>query len=101
MLIHAAGESSPGNLSEGTYAIALAVPDEAALIRLFLRLSQQGVACTPIHEPDRPYNGQLMSIGVHPMLRSRVARFLSYVPLLKDSRAGRPREDATKVETVV
>lgn len=87
MLIHAAGESSPGNLSEGTYAIALAVPDEAALIRLFLRLSEQGVPCTPIHEPDAPYRGQLMSIGVRPMLRSRVARFLSDIPLLKDKHA--------------
>lgn len=101
MLIHAAGESSPGDLGEATFAIALAVADEAALIRLFLRLSAQGVEITPVHEPDAPYNGQLMAIGVRPMLRSRVSRFLSDVPLLKDSRAGRPREDAIKVETVV
>ncbi len=101
MLIHAAGESSTGDLGPGTFAIALSVPDEAALIRQFLRLSALGVQLTPIHEPDAPYGGQLMAIGIRPLLRSRIGRLLSELPLLKDSRAGRPREDATKVETVV
>src|SRR5262249_26483918 len=33
-IAHAAGESSPGDIPEGTYAIVLAVPDEASLERL-------------------------------------------------------------------
>ena len=100
MLIHAAGESSPGNLTEGTYAIALAVPDEAALIKLLLRLQRQGLHVTPIHEPDSPFNGQLMSIGIRPAPRSEIARYLSDVPLLKDSSGSSkrgPRESVTLV----
>jgi hypothetical protein len=100
MLVHAAGESSPGNLSEGTYAIVLQVPDEAALIQLLLRLQRQGVHVTPIHEPDPPYLGQLMAIGVRPAKRSEIARFLSDLPLLKDSSGSSkrgPRESVTRV----
>ena len=42
-VVHAAGESSPGNLPEGTYAIVLAVPDEGALKAVAARLQLAGV----------------------------------------------------------
>lgn len=94
MLVHAAGESSPGTLSDGTFAIALAVAGEAELKAVQDRLSKHGVQFNAIREPDAPYCGQLMAIGIRPLRRSRIRRLLSDVPLLRDSRASRLREDA-------
>ena len=43
MLIHAAGESSPGNLPRGTFAIALAAKSEFQLLALEQRLISQNI----------------------------------------------------------
>lgn len=82
-LIHAAGESSPGNLPKSTFAIALTVRDEAELHELAIKLDHAGIAFKLIHEPDEPFNGQLMAIGVLPRPRSQLRRHLSNLPLLK------------------
>lgn len=82
--IHAAGESSPGNLPEGTYAIALQVPDEPALLQLEQKLLAAGIPHKAIREPDAPYLGALMSIGVVPTENPEVRRILRHLPLLKE-----------------
>jgi hypothetical protein len=95
--IHAAGESSPGRLPDGTYAIALAVADEPALIREVGRLQGRGFACVepgqtppdgqlafvPIYEPDPPYHGALMAIGIVPARREVLRRHLSSLATVK------------------
>lgn len=82
-LIHAAGESSPGNLSTGTYAFALTVKDEGELRALALKLFFSGIPHKMILEPDAPWNGQLMAIGVCPGPRKKLRKFFSNLPLLK------------------
>lgn len=82
-VIHAAGESSPGNLPSGTYAVALAVPDEATLAREADRLERAGVQLVRIHEPDQPYCGQLMALGLVPARKEDMRKHLSSLPLLK------------------
>lgn len=83
-LVHAAGESSPGNLPSGTYAIVLAVPTQKELEQLEQRLVVKGVPFRAIREPDAPWNGALMAIGVEPMPRAQVRKHLSGLSLLKD-----------------
>lgn len=82
-LIHAAGESSPGNLPKTTYAIALTCRDEAELHELAIKLDAAGVTFKLIHEPDAPFLGQLMAIGIVPDRKSKLRRLLSNLPLLK------------------
>jgi hypothetical protein len=74
--IHAAGESSPGNLPNNTYAVALGVSDELELLALEDVLLREGVAHHSIREPDAPYNGALMAIGLVPQERSLTLRKL-------------------------
>lgn len=86
MVIHAAGESAAGGppLAAGTFAIALAAPDEATLRAHADRLS--ALSPTPIHtviEDCGPYAGQMMAIGLAPAPRSKLRRWISSVPLLK------------------
>lgn len=72
--IHAAGESSPGNLPATTHAVALHAESEQDLLDLEARLLQDGVAHVAIREPDPPYNNQLMAIGIVPQVRSKTLR---------------------------
>jgi hypothetical protein len=82
-LTHAAGESSPGRLPSGTRAIVLAAADEAALARLEERLHLAAIAHVAIREPDLPWAGALMAIGVTPVRdRAPVRRALGRLPLL-------------------
>jgi len=82
-LVHAAGESSPGNLPEGTHAVVLMVPDEVALVAAVLELERAGVPCRRIVESDHPYVGQTMAVGVRPGRKEVLRRHLSSLPLLK------------------
>jgi peptidyl-tRNA hydrolase len=89
-LVHAAGESfyhygsgdkfGPSNVS-GTIAVVLAVPDEMALLQLENRLRMDDVRFVAIREPDAPWNGQLMTIGVLPGSRDRLAPLFTAYPL--------------------
>jgi hypothetical protein len=81
MLVHAAGESSD-RVPESTNAVVLAVRSEAELIAVGVRLAAAGVAHVVIDEPDAPWNGQKMAIGLAPAPRSSVRRHLSILPLL-------------------
>ena len=83
--IHAAGESSPGRgkLPEGTTAVALAVQDEAELLELEEALVCAGIAHSAIREPDPPWNGALMVIGIDPMPREPLRKLLRRLRLLR------------------
>ena len=82
--IHAAGESCEGPLPSGTYAVALSVPDETSLRELARRLWDSEVPHKLILEPDAPYDGQAMAIGIFPTTdRDRVRRLTSSLPLVK------------------
>lgn len=82
-MVHAAGESSPGNLPEGTYAVVLCAPNEDALVGLAAKLALTSIAHTRIRESDAPYTGQLMAIGLTPCPRSVGRKALSSLPLYR------------------
>lgn len=71
-VVHAAGESSPGNLPEGTIAVVLSANDESHLLEIESSLVGRGVAHVAIREPDPPHFGALMAIGVVPLADRRV-----------------------------
>ena len=81
--MHAAGESSPGDLPEGTHAVVLSAPSELELHRVAKRLEADGLPFVRINEPDAPWGGALMAIGVRPARKEVVRRSLSSLPLLK------------------
>lgn len=64
---HAAGESSPGNLHKGTFARLLMVDSERELKELGWELFRNGIKTSLVFEPDAPWNGQLMAIGLEPI----------------------------------
>lgn len=82
-IVHAAGESSPGNLPEGTHAIVLAVPGELELESVATRLKAAGIQFVRIEEPDAPFHGALMALGLRPARKEVLRRALSSLPLLK------------------
>lgn len=82
-LVHAAGESSPGGLPEGTSAVVLAVPNETALLFEAERLERLGVPLVRVVEPDAPYCGALMALGLRPGRKEDLRRHLSSLPLLR------------------
>jgi hypothetical protein len=82
-IIHAAGESSPGNLPPHTYAIALTTRDERELSELSYELFRAGISHRRIIENDAPWTGQLMAIGIKPMFRSELRKHLSGLRLLR------------------
>ena len=86
-LIHAAGASvafGSGALPPDTRAIALMVDDEAGLALLAERLELAAVPHVAIREPDPPWSGALMAIGLSPLVDPRAARrVLARLPLLR------------------
>ena len=82
-LIHAAGESS-GQVPEGTYAVALAARNEGHLSLLEQKLKDAGLPHHAVREPDAPWNGALMAIGLAPTIdRSSVLPITKRLRLLK------------------
>lgn len=85
-LCHAAGESfkSPPKIrGEPIYAVVLSAKSEKELLELEQKFISFGVEHVSIREPDEPYFGQLMAIGLVPIERNRVSKFLSKLPLVK------------------
>lgn len=87
-LTHAAGESfyafadfDTSSDVSGTIAVVLEVPDETALIALEATLKRDDVYHVTIREPDAPWNGQLMAIGVMPGSRDFLAPYFEGLPL--------------------
>lgn len=81
-LIHAAGESSPGGLPDGTFAVALAAKNETELLAIECRLLDADVSLRSIREPD--LGGSLTALGLTPAPKSKLYRLLSSIPLLKE-----------------
>lgn len=65
-LIHAAGETSTGDLPEDTHAVALAARDEEHLALVEQELIRLGIRHKAIREPD--LNNELMAIGILPII---------------------------------
>jgi hypothetical protein len=84
-VVHAAGESSRLSLElhPNTHAVALGAPSEAALLELEARLRFADIAHVAVREPDAPYGGQLMAIGLAPQPRtSKLKKVMSAFQLL-------------------
>lgn len=65
--------------------MALAVPDEPGLLRVAARLTARGLAHVLVREPDPPWRGAAMAIGLVPVPdRRAVRRVLGGLPLLDD-----------------
>lgn len=84
--IHAAGSSAQQagacSASPPTIAIALAAsPTELAA--LAQRLAGACVPHVLVHEPDPPWRGALMAIGVVPSPRARVRRLVAHLSLVR------------------
>lgn len=82
-IVHAAGESSPGNLPPGVHAVCLTVPNEHALLEVADKLGAAGVRFVSIVETDAPYTDSLMAIGCAPAAKEVLRRCLSALPLLR------------------
>ena len=63
-LVHAAGETGP--TLPGTHAIVLSAKDEKHLLKIEHQLSRSKIKYHSVREPDSPWNGELMAIGLHP-----------------------------------
>lgn len=81
--IHAAGESSNGDIPQGTYAIALAAKDELHLHRIEKKLIKLDIPHVAIREPDAPWNGALMAIGLYPAPRNLVRKGVARLSLIE------------------
>lgn len=91
MLIHAAGESANG-VTPGTFAVALTAKDEHALKQVEEKLRWAEIPYSAFHEPDPPWSGALMSIGINPVQdRRMLRRFLKGLSLL-GAKDDRPKE---------
>ena len=80
MLVHAAGESSPGNLPPNTRAVALGA-NEQALADLASRLEAAKIEHHRIEE-----DGELFAIGIAPALDSDlvpIQKATSSLPLIR------------------
>lgn len=82
-IVHAAGESVTHRMPIGTHAVVLTVPNEGALLAVAAKLTEAGVPHALVNEPDAPYGGALMSIGVEPGRKEDLRRHLSSLPLLR------------------
>lgn len=80
--MHAAGESAQNTtVPPNTHAVVLACADEAAILAAEHKLLEHGIEIASIREPDAPYLGQLMAIGIKPQSRKKLRKLLAYLPL--------------------
>ncbi len=82
MIVHAATESLRAPCAPHTNAVVLETSEEG----LETLCAVLRAACLPfsqVHEPDPPWCGQLMAVGVAPTAKADVYRHVSALPLLK------------------
>jgi len=82
-IVHAAGESSSGNLPPNTFAVVLAADSEDVILKLSAQLYLQNIKHIVVREPDAPWYNQAMAIGVYPQLRENVRRAFRHLRLYK------------------
>lgn len=63
-LVHAAGETGPAD--PGTHAVVLSAKNERHLLRIERQLIRKNIKHHSIREPDYPWNGAIMAIGLYP-----------------------------------
>jgi len=63
-LVHSAGETGP--TEPGTHAVVLSARNEKHLLKIEQRLTHYKIKYHSVREPDAPYNGELMAIGIFP-----------------------------------
>lgn len=80
-VVHAAGESSPGDIPPGTHAVVLGCTEDE-LYSLARYLARTGVPHALIHEDDEPYRGQLLAIGLRPARKSELRPHVKKLRLL-------------------
>lgn len=79
---HAVGESADGPVPPGTIAVVLEVDTERELLDLAQQLWDGEIPHVVIYEPDRPWNGQAMAIGIWPTRdRERIKTFTGHLRL--------------------
>lgn len=86
-IVHAAGESSD-RVPSGVHAVCLSAHSEMELEELEAKLLELGVSHTSIREPDEPWNGTLMAIGLEPVIRDqnpKLRRALARFKLIGDN----------------
>lgn len=82
-LVHASGESFHHG-AQKTMAVVLAVRDEAHLVDLESQLLRDGIPHRAIREPDHPWDGQLLAIGVVPLVdRNTIKHITGSLGLLR------------------
>jgi hypothetical protein len=60
------------------------VPNEGELAKLASRLEKGRVSFVRVEEPDAPWGGALMALGLRPVSdRKEVRRYVSSLPLLR------------------
>jgi peptidyl-tRNA hydrolase len=82
-IVHAAGESVATAVLNGTHAVVLSVPNVAKLLALERELVEKKIPHKLIVEPDPPYLGEPMAIGISPTTKNNVSGVLGSLPLLK------------------
>jgi hypothetical protein len=85
-MIHAAGESVSDPVPKGTHAVALMARSEQDLERIERGLQDNDVPHVAVREPDEPWCGALMAIGIRPMpaTNPNLRRAVKRLPLLKE-----------------
>ena len=75
--VHAAGESIiDAPIPSTTRAVLLGVDNEEMLLSYFEKLKTKNIHYVLIREPDEPYNGAAMAIGIAPSDRRNMLRKL-------------------------
>jgi hypothetical protein len=82
-IAHAARKSAGSVEHPNTHAVVLAVPSVGALMHVYNRLLEAGVACVLIEEPDPPFFNAPTCLGCFPVPRQKIRRLLSGLPLLR------------------
>ena len=63
-LTHAAGETGPAN--PGTHAVVLSAKNKDHLLKIERQLIAHKIKHHSVREPDLPWNGEIMAIGLYP-----------------------------------
>jgi hypothetical protein len=63
--------------------VVLAARDELQLALEADRLEAAGAALVRIHEPDPPFGGALMALGLRPARKGVLRKFVANLPLLR------------------
>ena len=74
-LAHAAGHTG-GPRTVGASVVVLGVPNEQGLLELADKLAGAGMNPIVVREPDAPWCGAAMALGIEPLVRNRRTRRL-------------------------